>query len=116
MFDAGPTVITDPACLEELFALSGRKLSDYVTLVPVSPFYQLRWEDGDVFDYVNDQDELDRQIAKRNPDDVEGYRRFLAYSEEVYKAGYEKLGAAPFLDFKSMIRVAPQLILLQSWR
>ena len=116
VFDAGPTVITDPACLEELFALSGRKLSDYVTLVPVSPFYQLRWEDGDVFDYVNDQEELDRQIAKRNPDDVEGYRRFLAYSEELYHEGYEKLGAAPFLDFKSMVRVAPQLIRLQSWR
>ncbi|MEM6847480.1 MAG: phytoene desaturase [Pseudomonadota bacterium] len=116
VFDAGPTVITDPACLEELFALSGRKLSDYVTLVPVSPFYQLRWEDGDVFDYVNDQEELDRQIAKRNPDDVEGYRRFLAYSEELYHEGYEKLGAVPFLDFKSMVRVAPQLIRLQSWR
>ena len=115
-FDAGPTVITDPACLEALFALSGRKLADYVTLVPVSPFYQLRWEDGDVFDYVNDQAELERQIAARNPRDVEGYRRFLAYSEALYAEGYERLGAAPFLDFKSMIRVAPQLMRLQSWR
>lgn len=115
-FDAGPTVITDPACLEALFALSGRKLADYVTLVPVSPFYQLRWEDGDVFDYVNDQAELERQIAARNPRDVEGYRRFLAYSEALYAEGYERLGAAPFLDFKSMVRVAPQLMRLQSWR
>ncbi|MEM9222253.1 MAG: phytoene desaturase [Pseudomonadota bacterium] len=115
-FDAGPTVITDPACLEELFALSGRQLKDYVNLVPVSPFYQLRWEDGDVFDYVNDQAELERQIAARNPKDVDGYKRFLAYSEDLYAEGYIKLGAAPFLDFKSMVRVAPQLIRLQSWR
>ncbi len=115
-FDAGPTVITDPACLAELFALSGRRIEDYVNLVPISPFYQLRWEDGDVFDYVNDQTELDRQIAARNPKDVDGYRKFLAYSEELYHEGYEKLGAAPFLDFKSMIRVAPQLMRLQSWR
>ena len=62
-FDAGPTVITDPSCLEELFALSGRKLSDYVELMPVSPFYRLEWSDGFSFDYVNDQAELDRQIA-----------------------------------------------------
>ena len=66
-FDAGPTVITDPTCLEELFALSGRKLADYVDLVPVTPFYQLRWDDGSTFDYVNDQDALVRQIAARNP-------------------------------------------------
>ena len=49
-FDAGPTVITDPTCLEELFELSGRKLSDYVELLPVTPFYRLLWEDGTVFD------------------------------------------------------------------
>ncbi|GAB5375130.1 MAG: phytoene desaturase [Acuticoccus sp.] len=115
-FDAGPTVITDPACLAELFALSGHDIADFVDLVPVSPFYQLRWEDGDVFDYVNDQDALERQIAARNPRDVAGYRRFHAYSEELYREGYEKLGAKPFLDFASMVRAAPQLVRLQSWR
>lgn len=115
-FDAGPTVITDPACLEELFALSGRKLSDYVELLSVDPFYRLCWEDGHVFDYVNDQAELDRQIAARNPADVAGYRRFLKYSEELFQEGYVKLGTVPFLDFKSMIASAPQLIKLEAWR
>jgi len=115
-FDGGPTVITDPTALEELFALSGHRLEDFVTLVPVSPFYQLRWENGDTFDYVNDQEELDRQIAALSPKDVEGYRRFLAYSKELFEEGYVKLGAAPFLDFRSMLRVAPQLVRLQSYR
>ena len=94
-FDAGPTVITDPACLEELFALSGRKLSDYVELISVDPFYRLCWEDGHTFDYVNDQAELDRQIAAKNPADVAGYKRFLAYSEELFQEGYVKLGHVP---------------------
>ncbi len=115
-FDAGPTVITDPACLEELFALSGRRLSDYVTLLPVSPFYRLQWSDGVSFDYVNDQAELDRQIAALEPRDVQGYRRFLAYSEELYREGYEKLGSAPFLDWGSMLKAAPELMRLQAWR
>ena len=87
-FDAGPTVITDPSALEELFALGGGRLADYVELIPVDPFYRLSWEDGSTFDYVNDQGELDRQIAARNPADVAGYRRFLAYSEEVFAEGY----------------------------
>jgi len=116
IFDAGPTVITDPDCLKELFTISGRKIEDYVELMPVNPFYRLVWEDGDVFDYVNDQAELDRQIAARNPADVEGYRKFHAYSEELYQKGYVELGAVPFLDFGSMIASAPALMKLQAWR
>ena len=50
-FDAGPTVITAPECLEELFTLAGRKLADYVELLPITPFYRLIWDDGDRFDY-----------------------------------------------------------------
>jgi phytoene desaturase len=115
-FDAGPTVITDPGCIEELFALSGRKLADYVELMPVAPFYRLCWEDGFQFDYANDQAELDRQIAKKSPRDVEGYRKFLAYSEALLEEGYVKLGHKPFPDFRSMIRVAPQLVSLQSYK
>ncbi|GIZ52720.1 phytoene desaturase [Noviherbaspirillum aridicola] len=115
-FDAGPTVITDPTALEELFALSGRRMADYVTLLPVSPFYRLCWEDGYSFDYVNDQEELDRQIGAKSPDDVAGYRRFLDYSRAVLDEGYTKLGHVPFPDFRSMVRVAPQLIRLESYR
>lgn len=115
-FDAGPTVITDPDCLEQLWALSGRKLSDYVTLLPVAPFYQLCWEDGFRFDYADDQEALDKQIAAKSPQDVEGYRRFLAYSTDLYHEGYEKLGTVPFLNFWSMIKAAPQLLRLESHR
>lgn len=115
-FDAGPTVITDPDCLEQLWALSRRRLADYATLLPVTPFYQLCWEDGFRFDYANDQQALDRQIAEKSPEDVEGYRRFLAYSAEVYREGYEKLGTVPFLNFRSMLRAAPQLVRLESYR
>jgi phytoene desaturase len=115
-FDAGPTVITDPDCLEQLWALSGRKLSDYATLLPVAPFYQLCWEDEFRFDYADDQDELDRQIAAKSPQDVEGYRRFLDYSADVYREGYEKLGTVPFLNVGSMLKAAPQLMRLESYR
>lgn len=114
-FDAGPTVITDPACLEEVFALSGRRLADYVSLLPVTPFYQLRWDDGTCFDYVNDQQELDRQIARISPPDVAGYQRFLAYSKELFAQGYVKLGAVPFLSFWDMVKAAPQLARLEAW-
>lgn len=116
VFDAGPTVITDPASLRELWTLSGRDMEDYVTLLPVDPFYQLCWEDGFRFNYVNDQQQLDEQIKRKSPADVDGYRRFLDYSRDVYREGYEKLGTVPFLSFWDMVKVAPQLIRLESHR
>ena len=115
-FDGGPTVITDPSALEELFTLAGKRMADYVEMLPIEPFYRLRWEDGYQFDYTNDQTRLDQQIAAKSPADVAGYRQFLAYSEAVFEEGYVKRGHVPFLNFWSMVRVAPQLAKLQGQR
>lgn len=116
VFDAGPTVITDPSCLEELFALSGRDIADYVDLMPVSPFYRLMWESGNSFDYSNDEPELLRQIAAKNPRDVAGYQRFMEFSDNVFREGYQKLGHEAFLDFRSMLEAAPSLMRYQAYR
>ena len=115
-FDAGPTVITAPEALRELFTGAGRDLDDFVELLPVSPFYRLMWEDGYQFDYSGDLEATNRQIAARSPTDVAGYARFLEYTTEVYREGYERLAHVPFLDWWSMIRAAPQLVRLQSYR
>ncbi|HEU4969824.1 phytoene desaturase family protein, partial [Sphingomonas sp.] len=116
IFDAGPTVITDPDCLKELWALTGHNMAEDVELVPVAPFYRLTWPDGTVFDYSNGDAQLTAGIAKLNPADVAGYRRFLDYAAGVYREGYVKLGAAPFLDFTSMLKAAPALARYQAWR
>ena len=115
-FDAGPTVITDPDCLKELWALTGHDIARDVELMPVMPFYRLAWPDGTQFDYSNDEEQLFREIAQLNPADVAGYQRFLEYSEAVYEEGYVKLGHVPFLDFKSMLKAAPALAKQQAWR
>lgn len=115
-FDAGPTVITDPSCLQELWALSGQDMAADVTLDPVMPFYRLNWPDGTNFDYSNDEAALNAEIARLNPADVAGYEKFLTYSKGVYEEGYVKLGSAAFLDFASMIKAAPALMKYQAWR
>ncbi|MBI0475903.1 phytoene desaturase [Sphingomonas sp. MA1305] len=115
-FDAGPTVITDPACLEELWALTGRNIADDVTLEAVTPFYRLNWPDGTNFDYSNDDVALKQEIARLNPADVSGYAHFLDYAAGVFHEGYEKLGHVAFLDFASMVKAAPALAKYQAWR
>ena len=115
-FDAGPTVVTDPPCLKELWALSGHDIAEDVELVPVKPFYRLNWADGTNFDYTNDEAILNAEIAKLSPRDVAGYAEFLKFSAGVFEEGYVKLGSVPFLDFASMIKSAPPLIRYQAWR
>ncbi|WP_404335771.1 phytoene desaturase [Sphingomonas sp. MMS12-HWE2-04] len=116
VFDGGPTVITAPDSLKELWRLSGHDISEDVDLLPISPFYRLSWPDGTRFDYSNDDAVLGAEIARLNPEDVAGYRRFLRYSEGVYEEGYVKLGHVAFLDFKSMLKAAPALAKYQAWR
>ncbi len=115
-FDAGPTVITDPDCLKELWTLSGRDMAADIELVPITPFYRLNWPDGTNFDYSNDDAALRDEIAKLNPADIAGYARFLDYSAGVYREGYEKLGQVAFLDFAAMLKAAPALARYQAWR
>lgn len=116
VFDAGPTVITDPASLRELWALTGQDMARDVTLLPVSPFYRLLWEDGRRFDYLGDTAALEAEIAAFDPADVEGYRRFHAYAEKVCDEGYVRLGAVPFLKLGQMLRAAPALVRLEAYR
>ncbi len=115
-FDAGPTVITAPPCLEELFELAGEDLADSVELVPVHPFYRLIWPDGDTFDYTGNSNHMIAQIRERNPKDVAGYQQFVEYSRKVFDKGYTDLVAQPFLRFRDMVRVAPDLLRLRADR
>lgn len=115
-FDGGPTVITDPSALRALWEVAGKNMDDYVELLPVDPMYRLCWQDGKVFDYTNDPDRLEEQIRRFNPADVDGYKRFLEYSYKVFEKGYLDLGHKPFLNFGSMVKVAPDLMKLQAQR
>ncbi|NBS23780.1 MAG: phytoene desaturase [Altererythrobacter sp.] len=116
IFDGGPTVVTDPPCLKELWEITGHDMAEDVELMKVMPFYRLNWPDGTNFDYSNDEESLNAEIAKLDPADIAGYAEFLEYAAGVYEEGYLKLGTVPFLDFKSMLKAAPALIKKQAWR
>ncbi|MGE4431084.1 MAG: phytoene desaturase [Sphingobium sp.] len=115
-FDAGPTVITDPDCLAELWRLSGQDMAQDVTLDPVSPYYRLNWPDGAQFDCSGDDAQLRQEIAKFDSGDLPGYDRFLDYSAAMMREAYQHYGRAPFLDIRSMLKAAPALIQSQAWR
>jgi len=47
-WDTGPSVITMRHVFEDLFAAAGRRLDDYLTLLPVDPLTRYFYPDGTV--------------------------------------------------------------------
>lgn len=115
-FDAGPTILTAPFLLEELWRLCGRTMADDVTLKPISPFYRIRFHDGSTFDCTGDPAAMRAEVARLSPDDVEGYERFMRLSETTCRIGFEQLGDMPFGSWTDMARVAPDLVRLGGHR
>ena len=114
-FDGGPTILTAPWLIHDIFAAAGRKTEDYVTLVPLDPYYNIRFEDGSIFRYNGDGEALLDEIRRFNPGDVAGYKRFRAKAEEILTAGLDLIDQ-PFTHVSDMLRVAPDLVRFQAYR
>ena len=115
-FDRGPTIVTAPFLFEELWRLCGRRMADDVDLRPMTPFYRIRFDDGDEIACSADDAEMRRQIARIAPGDLAGYERFLAKAREICAMGFEQLGDMPFGSPIDMLKIAPDLLRLQGYR
>ncbi len=141
-FDMGPTVITVPHFIEELFSLerdsaalaepdfdkeildpcsriktgvsSGTNTSKYVKLVPVLPFYRIYFDDGTYFDYDGDSENTRRQIQAIEPEDLTGYERFHEDAKAIFERGFIELGYTYFGGISSMLKIAPDLFKLSA--
>ena len=116
VFDAGPTIITAPFLLEELWTLSGRRLADDVVLRPLMPFYRIRFHDGSVLDCSGDEAAMAAQINRFAPGDLAGYRAYLAASEAIYDVAFTRLGHVSFESLSAMLRLLPEIVRLKSYR
>ncbi|WP_018128422.1 phytoene desaturase [Balneola vulgaris] len=115
-FDGGPTVITAPFMFDDIWEAAGKKRENYVTFVPCDPFYRIFDHEGNKFDYNNDHEFTINEIKKRSPGDVDGYEKFLGTTKAIFDKGFVDLADQPFLKFSDMLKVAPDLIKLQSYK
>lgn len=115
-FDAGPTIITAPFVLEELWRFAGRNFHDDVELKALEPFYHIRFDDGSTFVNQSDVSAMRAEVARISPGDVAGYETFMRESEAIYKVGFEKLGHVPFPSMGSMVAIVPELFKLKAWK
>jgi phytoene desaturase len=115
-FDAGPTILTAPFLLEELWTLCGRTMADDLTLKPITPFYRIRFNDGTTFDASGDEAAMRAEVQRLAPSDLEGYEAFMRLSKTTCRIGFEELGDAPFGSIMDMVKVAPDILKLGGYR
>ncbi len=115
-FDGGPTVITAPFMFDDIYEAAGKKREDYIEFVPCNPFYRIFDNEGKSFDYNNDHEFTLSEIEKRSPGDKDGYEKFLGTTKAIFDKGFVELADKPFLKFMDMMKVAPDLIKLQSYK
>ena len=137
-FDMGPTVITVPHFIEELFSLeqlqddldkpdfpkevllnkNSEKTSTkkYAKIVPIKPFYRIYFHDKTYFDYDGDPVNTRRQIKEIEEEDLAGYERFHQDAEAIFKRGFLELGYTFFGNAKEMFKVLPDLLKLDAVR
>lgn len=115
-FDGGPTVLTAPFMFDDLWEAAGKNREDYFETVPCDPFYRIFDHNKRAFDYNNDEEFILNEIAKWNPADKEGYTKFIATTKAIFQKGFVELADKPFLNFIDMLKIAPDLVRLQSYK
>lgn len=115
-FDSGPTLITAPFLLEDLWTLCGKTFADDIELRALDPFYRITFEDGDHFDCFASDEAARREVARISPDDLDGYNRFMAFSAELFEIGFQKLAHVSFHSLGRMLAFAPDLARMRADR
>jgi len=83
IFDLGPSIFTMPHIFEALFTMHGKKMKDYLQLIPVRPHWRNFFEDGTIIDLTHKIDDMIGQ-DKITENDIEDLKNFYAYAERVY--------------------------------
>ena len=115
-FDGGPTVITAPHLINELFELFQKDPKDYIELSPLKIWYQFIFEDKSKFNYSGDEIEMKNQIEKINKDDVDGYMKLVDFTKKIFDKGFTELADIPFDKPITMMQQLPSLLKLKSYK
>ena len=116
IYDGGPTVITAPYLIEELFSLFNKKISNYVKIVPLDLWYRFVFNDGETFDYSGNEKLMEKEIKKFSDKDYEGYNKLVKFTEKIFDKGFTDLSDKPFNNFSFMIKQIPSLLNLKSYK
>lgn len=110
-FDMGPSLITAPQIIRSIFEAAGRRMEDYLELMPLDPYYRIYFHDGSHIDYSGDAEKMKAQMRAFDPRDADRYDAFLERIKPIYEAVIQDgLGAEPFDTLGKMAGFVPRAL------
>ncbi len=103
-FDTGPSLLTMPFVIDELFEFCGFARKDFLDVVPIEPICRYFYPDGATLDAGANIEQMKREIAKLSPRDAEVYESFLAYTERIYKLTADIFLFSPIHEFAEILK------------
>ena len=116
IFDGGPTVITAPYLINELFEMYKKNPKDYINISPLKIWYQFIFEDKSKFNYSGDEDDMKKQIEKISKEDILGYEKLVKFTKKIFDKGFTELADIPFDKPLVMFKQLPALLKLRSYK
>jgi len=116
-FDRGPTFFLYPQILSRIFAHCGYDLFSEIPMRRLDPQYRLVFGTGGMLDASADIEQMEAQIRKLAPQDVPGFRRFLAENRKKL-ASFRSILESPFYRLRDFFRrdVLRSLPHVRAWR
>ncbi|MCE1254228.1 MAG: phytoene desaturase family protein [Anaerolineae bacterium] len=109
-FDGGPSAVTAPFLLEDIFEVAGKNLADYVELIPVEPLYRVFASPKKHFDLNGNEQDIFNQITHLSPGDAAGFSRYMEDTRQVYKKGFLDLITQNTLRLTDVLNLVPDLV------
>lgn len=116
-FDLGPSILTLPFLLDDLFEAVGRKRADYLEIEPVEPGCSYFFADGSRFDAPGTMDDFEAAIAESFPREIDGFRRFRKHITRLWQVSGPAflfqppgLGTLQSIPWMKALRSIPDLL------
>ncbi|MGO4185587.1 phytoene desaturase family protein, partial [Paenibacillus sp. TAF43_2] len=94
--DQGPTIVLLPEMLLSILEEAGIERSR-IPLLECDPLYRIHYADGTVFHKWRNQQRQIEELERMFPEEVDGFRRYMADMEVAFKQGKEAFLERPFL-------------------
>jgi phytoene desaturase len=115
-FDTGPSLLTMPFVIKQLFDDVGENIEDYLEILPLKSLCKYFWRDGTVINAYSELNKFSEEIEKKTKDEDENLQKYFTYSRKIYELTANLFLFSSFSSWRDFANISALKTLLQIWK